>query len=447
METVDTIIIGAGASGITLLHELKHQNALCLEAHTLPGGCAGYFLREGRPLNAGATTLSGMAFDGPLKIFLERHKLSVKLTKKDPGLILHTKRGILRRFSDNEEWIREQEKFYPESDVRALWTRLHPLNELAWDLTGASALWPPRSLSDLMSLAFTDTLKKIQALPLLLRSFESVFLKGNFSDDYRLMLDELLMISTQSRAQDVPALIGVMGMCYLEDTWYPEGGMRKFWTDVTAPVKERIRYREKVEEVIKENDGYRVTTSKGNYFAKTVISTLPVWETTKIAPEAISDSPLETEGQGALTAYFLYDGGEIPSYHQIHAQISGASTHSVFASASEGTLTLSTHIHLPFERHKDLWEKEFTELVKKTFPELQNLRCAGVGDPKTFKRFTGRESVGGLPHTLRRNFMTYPKHGTSWKNFFQSGDTTFPGQGIVGVMQGAMNLARRLEKK
>ncbi len=444
MEIFDTIIIGSGATGVTLLHELKKRNVICLEAHAMPGGCAGYFMREGRPLNAGATTLSGIAFDGPLKIFLDRHELSVKLTKKDPGLIVHTKRGILRRFSNNEDWIKEQEQYFPECNVRDLWTELHALNKLAWNLTRASALWPPRSMRDLSKLAFNDTTKKLRALPLLLQSFEKVFLKGDYPEDYRQMLDELLMISTQSLAKDVPALIGIMGLCYLEDTWYPEGGMKKFWTDMTAPVKDRIRYRVKVEKITQEGGGFRVSTSKGFYFAKTVISTIPVWESEKIAQGAFGEVPHETEGQGALTAYFLYDGGEIEAYHQIHAQITGASAHSVFASASEGTLTVSTHIRLPFERQTELWEKEFTELVSQTFPQLVNLRLNGVGDPKTFHRFTGRESVGGLPHTLRRNFLTYPKHATKWKQFYQSGDTTFPGQGIVGVMQGAMNLAQRI---
>lgn len=445
MESVDTIIIGAGATGVTLLHELKDRSTLCLEAHSMPGGCAGYFMREGRPLNAGATTLSGMAFQGPLKTFLERHKISVNITKKDPGLIIHTKRGVLKRFSDNEEWIIEQERLFPECDVRKLWAKLHVLNKLAWDLTQASALWPPRSISDLLKLAFTDTLKKIRALPLLVRSFEKVFLTSDFSEDYRQMLDELLMISTQSYAKDVPALIGIMGLCYLEDTWYPEGGMKKFWTDLTAPVKEHIRYRVKVEKIDKKDDGFLVSTSKGQFFAKTVISSIPIWESQKIAPDAFGKIPHETEGQGAITAYFLYDSGEIDPYHQIHTTITNAGARSVFASASEGTLTLSTHIHLPFERNKEIWEKEFTQLVSSTFPQLENLRLVGVGDPKTFSRFTGRESVGGLPHTLRRNFLTYPKHATGWRGFYQSGDTTFPGQGIVGVMQGAMNLAQRLK--
>jgi phytoene dehydrogenase-like protein len=444
METIDTLIIGAGATGVTLLHELKGKNTICLEAHSLPGGCAGYFMREGRPFNAGATTLSGMAFSGPLKTFLDRHHLSVKLTKKDPGLFIHTNRGVLRRFSDNEEWIKEQERFFPDCEIRELWTKLHSLNKLAWDLTSASALWPPKSLADLSALAFIDTTKKIKALPLLLKSFSKVFLRGEYPAEYRLMLDELLMISTQSYAKDVPALIGIMGLCYLEDTWYPEGGMKKFWTDMTGPVKDHIRYRVRVEKIEKEKDGFRVSTSKGSFLAKTVISTIPVWETDKIAQGAFGKVPLETEGQGALTAYFLYDGGEIPPYHQIHANIPGASARSVFASASEGTLTLSTHIHLPCERQKEIWEKEFTDLVRRTFPQLLNLRLAGIGDPKTFQRFTGRESVGGLPHTLKRNFLTYPKHGTKWEGFYQSGDTTFPGQGIVGVMQGAMNLAQRI---
>lgn len=444
MEKVDKLIIGAGATGITLLHELKGPSTLCLESHALPGGCAGYFLREGRPLNAGATTLSGIAFDGPLKTFLDRHGVSVKLTKKDPGLVLHTKRGILRRFSDNEDWIKEQEKYFPECDVRGLWTRLHTLNKLAWDLTSASALWPPRSLSDLSRLAFTDTFKKFQALPLLTQSFEKVFLRGAYPDDYRLLLDELLMISTQSYAKDVPALIGIMGLCYLEDTWYPEGGMRKFWTDMTAPVKDQIRFKVKVEKIEKIPGGFRVFTNKNTYLAKTVISTIPIWETKKIAEGAFGDVPRETEGQGALTAYFLYDDGEIAPYYQIHETITDAGARSIFASASEGTLTLSTHIHLPFERKTEIWEKEFTDIVRRNFPELKNLRCVGIGDPKTFQRFTGRQSVGGLPHTLRRNFLTYPKHATKWNGFYQSGDTTFPGQGIVGVMQGAMNLAQRI---
>ena len=467
-RSTDFLIIGAGASGLTALHDLKKsgREALLLEAHHSPGGCAGYFSRGGLHFDAGATTLSGFDHDGPLKQFLHDHSLTHDFRKIDPGIVILNGEMKLRRYANTDLWIREQSAAFPELPLKDLWPRLHELNSLCWSLAPASADWPPKGISSLFRLVSQNIPRKLRLAPLLLKTFENQFLSSIKDPRYRQVLDELLLISTQSRAHDVPAMMGIMGLCYPEDTWYAMGGMKGFFTMLLAPVKEQVFCNQKVLSITADNNGYLVKTNKENFRAKNIVSTLPVWKTEELM--GLKEfSVKENEGWGALTAYYKVKlKSDLESlYYQVHGKISHAGSGSVFMSFSAKddvlrnredyqTLTLSTHIHLRDyqlaisggrEKVRNLWEKEFSGLIQKNFKDnILDLQMVGLGDPDTFDHFAHRHSVGGLPHTLKRNFLSYPKHKTRWNQVYQIGDTTFPGQGIVGVLQGARNFVRSL---
>ena len=96
--------------------------------------------------------------------------------------------------------------------------------------------------------------------------------------------------------------------------------------------------------------------------------------------------------------------------------------------------------------------QEVKELIRKTFNErfpdknIEEMGNIEIGTPHTIQRFTNRHKglVGGLPHNLKNNILTFPAQETALSGFYQIGDTTFPGQGIVGVTTGAFLLAGKL---
>src|SRR5438552_19084288 len=55
----DVIVVGGGVAGVATAARLQAQglSTLVLEAHGQPGGCAGFFRRQGFAFDVGATTL------------------------------------------------------------------------------------------------------------------------------------------------------------------------------------------------------------------------------------------------------------------------------------------------------------------------------------------------------------------------------------------------------
>lgn len=469
-EHVENIIIGAGAAGLglgRLFHAKKEF--LILESHSLPGGCAGYFSRGKFNFDVGATTVSGLAHKGPLLRMKEKTGFDPEIIKIDPGIEIYLGPKKISRFEETSAWARECQKI-EKKDLRELFQKIHVLNAICWSLSQESALFPPQNLQDITQLLGHRLFQKLKLLPLFLQSFESYFDLKNFSQEFRSLVDEILLISTQSSASQVPAFIGVMGFTYPEDVWYPCGGMKAFFETLARPFEEKILYRNKVLNIEKSSEGFLLKTSKGEYRTKSIFSTLPVWDTAQILGETSSrDEKLRAETWGALTAYYkikLKNPGDA-LYQQLHRKLSASGSHSLFLSLShpddrkhapEGFQALTVSTHIPYadyvlatkdgrEGKRREWEGELEHILKDHFSSsLLDLELVGFGDPDTFVKFTNRShgSVGGVPHTLRRNIFTYPKSKVHGKGIHQLGDTTFPGQGIVGVFQGALNLSERL---
>ena len=81
----DFIVIGAGAAGLSfsaLMEKRGHKIAL-LEAHSLPGGCASYFERNGNIFDVGATTLSGLKPGRSIDLLIEELDLNCEITTPD----------------------------------------------------------------------------------------------------------------------------------------------------------------------------------------------------------------------------------------------------------------------------------------------------------------------------------------------------------------------------
>lgn len=468
---IDIIVIGAGAAGLAISNLLKQSEDkfLCLESHRTPGGCAGYFSRGKFTFDAGATTLSGLKYQGPLAQFLKTTGIELKLRKVDPGLIISMAKGEITRFSDQEVWIKEQQKIFDETFIPELWSKIEKANELCWTLAEESANFPPYNFSSAFHLMSQKIPSKLRALPLLFKSFDDYFLKKfKVSPEYREMLDELLLISTQNTTYDTPAMMAVMGLSYPQDTWYHEGGMKGFNESLLLPIKEQVLFGHKVTSIAKENEVFNIQTNKGIFKCRRLISSIPTWNTQKLLGKEPSEVPHE-EPWGALTAYFKVKlSSEVPLYHQVHTRgISHSGSGSVFFSfcpkddllRCDGiyqTLTLSTHIRYQdyikaISENRDMarvvWKNEFLKIVQDYLgTHLLDILPVGLGDPDTFIEYTERFNglVGGIPHSMKRSPLNFIK--TPLAELYQIGDTVFPGQGIVGVIQGAINLHQRIAR-
>lgn len=480
------IIIGGGYAGLAfgaLMAKVGHD-VLLYEAHTYLGGCASFFKRRKFTFDAGATTLSGLGPGRPLAILNKHLGISPSFIKLDQPMMLHLKDGRkIPRSASLEEWLVTLEKEFPGHDHRSFWESLKKREEDLWTILAQGQYFPPKSIKDILKLLTPELLKRT---PLGLWAFTPFIqtIPKSMREDRDLMdlINEQLIISTQSHADQVPALLAAMGLIYPDDMYYSHGGITSY-AHLLAEVIENhggeVHKRHKVTEVTPKGGRHIVRGSApaGKSFeeeADIVVSNLTVWDTPKLFNEKVQKKFKKHKERGAwsaVTAYFACKTEKPirPLYRQVHYNHPEFGKGSFFFSfshpddntrAPEGmqTVTVSTHT-----RHEDWQSKEnseayhqkksaykewINEVFEKEFEEYGLLEQTEleVGSPHTFKRFTGRKKglVGGLPHNIRNNILTFPTQETPLENFYQIGDTTFPGQGIVGVITGSLMLAGKI---
>lgn len=472
----DYLVLGAGASGLAIASMLaKDGREVCLiEAHSLPGGCASYFKRKGLMFDVGATTLSGIANNGPLKKFLDQVGFDPDLKKISPGLTISRNGHHLKRYADIDLWIDQQADFFNRNELEKFWHTIEEINKKAWNLTQYSKHFPPKDFSDVNLLFFKDTGLKISIANKLFTTVNKLNSALFYNTEFKEFIDEQLLIAAQDTSENVPALMGAMALSYTNDMWYSSGGMGGFTMNLLKHYKtlggEYFNH-QKALDVVKDGEHFVVSTKDKVFKCNKLISSLPLWNINRLIPQI--KLPHYDTTWGAVTAYYKVKF-KLPKsdlYHQVQIKspISDAGSKSIFLSLGHPndekkcidgyqSMTVSTHISIKdfysvyrkedYAQLKAKWDRELQQIIINNFgDELIDIENTGVGDPKTFEKFTSRHlgCVGGLPLNTQNNVLTFPKHQTNISNFYMIGDTTFPGQGVVGVIQGAMDLYHRLK--
>jgi C-3',4' desaturase CrtD len=480
----DFLVIGAGYSGVAAasLLQTKGLNVTLIEAHNLIGGCASYFRRKNFLFDVGATTFSGILPSQPLgKLFFE---LGIKpeLIKIDPGMIIKMRDNLITRHSNSEAWLEEVNQHFPGSHINRFWKKVFRLDKLAWDFIDQNRRIPPRNILDFISLAKWDNLNKLPMIPEVFRSVSQELKSLGIENlDFKKFLDEQLLITTQSRAEEAPMLTSSMGLAYPAETYYPVGGMYKpaeLMLDKFREMNGKLILKEKVISISRKDNYYHVKTKKGNsYTAKGIISSLPIWNMAEITEGNIqkyfiSKSKRFNVAPGAFTLNFAIESKiKLPSlYYQVHArnQIPFCHAGAFFVSfshaddrekAPEGfrTVTISTHTNPnewlglkkeAYQEKKAITAKFILDEFDFAFPELGavNKLFALAGTPDTFEFYTHRKNgfVGGIPHSIHTNLLFMTPNVTPFSNLYLVGDSVFPGQGIPAVVLGAMNVVNRI---
>lgn len=466
-KVYDHITIGAGASGMAMSCLLQRQNSnnLVLEAHHFLGGSASFYYRNGYCFDVGATTLSGIKHNGPLKHFLEKTNIELPLIEIDPGIISIINQKQIKHHANYLATIEQFKKAFPNisgKSIHDFYDKLNQINSLAYHIISKNNL-PLRSPFQSLELLKPSNLKAIELLPLLNKSFANYLPEEfNASEELKKVIDEVLFITAQNNAQNTPALFGILGLMYPTDTYYLNGGMKTLF-DILKKHSGEIKINQKVISIEKKNSHYIVQTNKETFLAKSIISTLPEKNLDLILKKEVKQS---SETWSAFTLYFTVPN-KIKTeslYYQMHVKnIPIANTKSYFASFSHPndhqrnfnqrrTVSISTHImpsvfnKLNSEEYQKQKEQlgeyiiqNFIEYFQLERHEIENLE---LGTSKTFEHYTNRYqgSVGGYGHHLNQNLLDKIYQSEIDKNFYSIGDTTFPGQGIAAVIYGAMSL-------
>jgi phytoene dehydrogenase-like protein len=456
-----TIVVGAGGGGIAsaLLAKKRGEDVTLLESHSALGGCASWFRRGSFIFDAGATTISGIEINAPLGELFELLGHSPNLYPADPGIVFHLSSGkVISYYRDFEKWMKELQHHFPSLKHRPFWTLVKSINKKSWSLLHDVKTFPFRNLSDVVDVVKYP--QYISLIPHLLISTEHALkIFGLDTKEYLELVNGILLISAQANSEHISFIVGAMALSYPAETYAPVGGMKglmDFFEKQLLELGVEIRKKTRVSTFSKG----QISLSSGEKLqADRLIINLPLWNMAQMTEghlkETFMDEALKKPGSwGAFTLYFGAKSCIKELYHQVHLNHPDVKNYFVSFSlpddlgrAPEGhqAVTISTHVYAEDMVDKEFLTKMILDDFKKRF-QVSDLKFITSGSPKTFERYTGRKNgfVGGLPFLYGKNPLSLLSPLTQEKNIFRVGDTVFPGQGLCGVVAGAIQLHHRL---
>ena len=463
-----TLVVGAGGGGLAsaLLGALRGEEVTLLESHSHLGGCASYFKRGPFVFDVGATTISGVSPGEPLGELFKLLNSKPELYPADPGIVFQLSNGRkLSYYRDFDRWMEELHEAFPHLDHRPFWELVRKINAAGWAFMNEVHTFPFKNILDLAPLLKHP--KHFLLLPHLLVSTEMMLKHYGLVDPlYSELMSGILIISAQTSIRDTPFLVGAMGLSYPAETYAPVGGMKglmDFFEKELNHHKVKLQKKTHVQSFgskwVKVQDE-KIKTDR-------LILNVPIWNLAALnegpqKPRLVKEENKHPGFWGAFTVYLGVKGNFTSLYHQVHLKNSEVENYFVsfsdprdHARAPEGyqAVSISIHVkatdwmhlgHSEYERKKDEWGTFIVNDFCRRFG-IEETKFITFGTPRTFEDYTDRKSgfVGGIPFKYGKNpfGLLSPVMG---ENLYRVGDTVFPGQGLCGVVAGALALHRRL---
>lgn len=469
MQKIDLTVIGSGIGGSLISILNKDKNLVLFEKDKNLGGTASTFKRFGNYFNSGATTFVGYEDNHIIKEIFDSVNFIPDLKKSSYAYRTIINGKSIDRITDFEEFIESLNSVFYHKNNRYFWQTLKDIDERFWKLK--DIYFAKYSLNSyLKSLKTIDILFKEYKF-LLFKSAKS-FIKevlGDISKEYQDFIDAQLQITLQSTSKDIPLLSFAIALSYpFHKIFYVNGGMGKLFDDMLKNIN--VKKNEQIMQIKKENNFYRLISSKDEYLTSKLVLNIPVFECKNLFLDKDLQNyykKFEFYDQSAFVIYLKIDSKkEFLNHYQIILKdnIPNAVSKSFFVSFSHKddeelskngySVTISCHTKALFwnELSKEEYEKnkEFTknfildELLK-NIPDIkkEDIKIEFCATSKTFKRYINRFNCGATPLNLK-NIFKIPSSLTPFKNLYNIGDSVFAGQGWPGVALGVKVLNSNL---
>ncbi|XPS39288.1 phytoene desaturase family protein [Aliarcobacter butzleri] len=469
MQKIDLTVIGSGIGGSLISILNKDKNLVLFEKDKNLGGTASTFKRFGNYFNSGATTFVGYEDNHIIKEIFDSADFIPDLKKSSYAYRTIINGKSIDRITDFEEFIESLNSVFYHKNNRYFWQTLKDIDERFWKLK--DIYFAKYSLNSyLKSLKTIDILFKEYKF-LLFKSAKS-FIKevlGDISKEYQDFIDAQLQITLQSTSKDIPLLSFAIALSYpFHKIFYANGGMGKLFDDMLKDIN--VKKNEQIIQIKKENNFYRLISSKDEYLTSKLVLNMPVFECKNLFLDKDLQNyykKFEFYDQSAFVIYLKIDSKkEFLNHYQIILKdnIPNAVSKSFFVSFSQKddeklskngySVTISCHTKALFwnELSKEEYEKnkEFTknfildELLK-NIPDIkkEDIKIEFCATSKTFKRYINRFNCGATPLNLK-NIFKIPSSLTPFKNLYNIGDSVFAGQGWPGVALGVKVLNSNL---
>ena len=469
MKKIDLAVIGSGIGGSLISILNKDKQLVLFEKDKNLGGTASTFKRFGNYFNSGATTFVGYENNHIIKDIFDEANFVPDLIESSYAYRTIINGKSIDRKTDFEEFMDSLDTVFYHKNNRYFWQTLKDIDERFWRLK--DIYFAKYSLS-----SYIKSLKTIEILFkeykfLMFKSAKS-FIKevlGDISKEYQDFIDAQLQITLQSSSKDIPLLSFAIALSYpFHKIFYANGGMGKLFDDMLKDID--VKKNEEIKYIKKEQDFYRLISSKDEYLASKVVLNVPVFECSEIfLDEDIKNyyKKFEFYDQSAFVIYLKIDSQkEFLNHYQIILKdnIPNSLSNSFFVSFShkdDGKLskngysvTISSHTKALFwnnlskdeyETKKDLTKNFIIDELLKNISDIkkEDIKIEFCATSKTFKRYINRFNCGATPLNLK-NIFKIPSSITPFKNLYNIGDSVFAGQGWPGVALGVKVLNQNL---
>lgn len=361
-------IVGGGFGG--LINALRLKDFILFEATDKLGGCGGYFIRNGKIFNAGATTIAFMGNNEYCRKFFENVGLKLNFLEHNKAFD-----------------IIENGKIYNKVLELKSKNIFNGLYENFFSLT---------------------------------KHFGYFFQVVNNKE-----FDDMLLISLQ-RKTPVFRIFYELSIDYYKSTW---AIFKNGYYDLINQIEKKL-----VEngEVFKNTRvlkvlGNKIITNNGEYYADKIIFNLDPWQVNRILDREIMKIPNEKELFHAIVIYLEIEEMQNVGNFYYLIRDNFKTIHSPFVSIFQnGTITISGH-------YKEFYDDKEIDRILEIVRDILKIKfkLVSIADKSAFEKYTSRYKgyVGGLPISYR-NLIFSLYNGRKKGNYYFVGDYYFPLQSL-----------------
>lgn len=494
-EEFDVVVIGAGIGGLccaALLARYGLHVAVC-ESHTIPGGAAHAWQRNGFHFESGPSLYSGMASTGPganplalvLQAIDEQPSLHLKRYNEWNVIVPEAPEGALagvgvHGFDDLLVRARGHEAL---REWRRLQAAVLPLTRAATALPPAALRLDPGVVLSAVLRYFPSLLTSLPTLPLLTRPFSEVMDSAKVTDPFVRNYVDLLCFLLSGLPADGTICAEV---AFMFGEWFrpnaalefPVGGSQTLVDALVRGVVKRggeVRTGVHVEHVLVDDSGKKAVGVQlrggGKLLARrSVVSNASTPDTLKLIPpgpaarvwaEAVNSTPLNPS---FMHLHLGFDACGLESLGLHHIVVD---SWDVGVTAPQNVVLISIpsvidpglappgkhvlHAYYPatepwefwagLKRGSDAYRRQKNEraaplwrAVERVIPDIkERIEVEMVGTPLTHARFLRRHR-GSYGPAWQAGKATFPYGSTPLEHLYCCGDFTFPGIGEFRMM-------------
>lgn len=486
-RSVDVVIVGGGFAGMCTAARLQAAglSTVVLEAHSLAGGCAGYFRRAGFSFDVGATTLVDFEPHGVGGEFLNAIGMEHPDAELLPGYVAWLPDRTIDLYRERSRWHVERLAALGSTQAhQQFWTLLDRLADVFWQASRNGIKLPIQRPADLVRAARIVPARHWLLARYAFMTLGDALRRFGLEDDDALvgLLAMLVEDTVHARVDDAPLINAALGITIRgAGLSRASGGMRGF---VTALVRHyiglggRLIRNCRVERIGGDEGNYSIQTSRGLYRAARVVSAVPAETTAQIAP--VTNKRLgkfirrDRDAMGGAIVVFLgVPEDEVADHEWTHHQILtgyneplgegnnmfvSVSAPGDTQSAPPGHRAVMISTHCDLEQWRGLDDRAYEALkaslgsklidhARRIYPRLgENAVVSEVATPRTYARFASRPggAVGGAHQTLRNSNQFAIPNDIGIPGFYLVGDTTWPGLGTVACTLGSRLVAEKV---